>query len=436
MKKTITSIVLAAIITTSAFTSIPETLGVQTSIVASAASYDLTEEDIDKYEAAWKNFISKSKKGYLGINYSPNKWEKAAVKGTQAMLNFVNGNKSLSVDGVYGENTAKAMLAYQRSKSKLDNDACCGPQTFKELVSDCRIKLMDISISVSDYEPDELGRAEITFKFSGQEISKVTYTTNNSDYVKIINCKWSPYPNTCYADFVIWGQDSSITLYLLSETGEVIGQATAKAISTSPYESILETIAENEIGNNYKKYGGGSDTPWCGYAARYIALEAIKEAYGYDTATAKSLIPYDQLSGACTTAYAYMNSNYGSYYSFADWKYSYYSWQYGKKITAKGTKNTSSKNFTPKVGSFILTETNNNLNDGVDHIGLITKVNSDGSFVAVEGNTNSSLPCNKRTVKKYTYVKSNYNGIESYIRKDCSGITCRVIAICEPEFLS
>ncbi len=212
--------------------------------------------------------------------------------------------------------------------------------------------------------------------------------------------------------------------------------------ANTDWEKALNSVVDTTIGETYKCCNAPKGEAWCGYYGRYILLNAIKKAYGCSAEEAKQMIPYNSLTGTCTTAYTFANNpSYGNYYSFADWSYYYESWQYGTWITAKGTNSYSSKNFTPKVGSIVLTETNERLSDGPDHIAIIIKVNNDGSFVTAEGNTNGNLSVCDRVVKTYTYVKNTCKTggqtITSWARKGMKGDLCTaVIGICEPYFLN
>ena len=219
---------------------------------------------------------------------------------------------------------------------------------------------------------------------------------------------------------------------------------TTTNISYDTFASNLYSIAQSHKGNDYKTYGGGSGTHWCGYCARYILISAIKQTYGYSDAQAKKYLGSEVYNAMTATGVLlkYVNNNtYGKYYSFAKWTI----------LGTALTKDYTNKTYTPKVGCIAITDTNKNLIyknsngkiDGADHITLIIKVDSDGSFWTVEGNTGGYNP-NTTKVKIYKYVKvsKTFEGtgsqtLTTWQRSDCTGGSyCYVVGICEPAFLS
>ena len=188
-------------------------------------------------------------------------------------------------------------------------------------------------------------------------------------------------------------------------------------VSSTEFSKAVYSVAHAQKGNNYEKYASRG-TPWCGYYAKYV----LKNAYKKVGADYSDYVPANKLTGACGLATAYKSGKYGDYYSFSTWSY--------KSYSMKKTDNLDQCK--PKVGDLIITETYGGLENGLDHIGVIIKVNSDGTFVTSEGNTGSGTTIT-RTVKEHTYKPRIYNGAQTWQRSDCSGGTCVVHVLCSVE---
>ena len=185
--------------------------------------------------------------------------------------------------------------------------------------------------------------------------------------------------------------------------------------NSDDFGKTVYSVAHVQLGQNYKKYGAGSTTPWCGYYVTYI----LRETYDRLGSNYNQYVPYNSLHSASQIANAYKNGTYGTYYAFTNWSYN--------GIIMKKTNNITNCN--PKPGDIVLTETQFGVDDGPDHVDIIIKVNSNGSFVTSEGNTGSGS-ISTRTVKEYTYNPVSYNGVKTWQRAGCNGTTCLVHMIC------
>lgn len=179
----------------------------------------------------------------------------------------------------------------------------------------------------------------------------------------------------------------------------------------SSFSSELLNLATAQNGQNYKRYGGSSSTPWCGYYVRWLLKNSLdKVGINY-----KEVIPYNSLAGAISTFNAYRSNEYGKYYNLTSWSYN----------GTSASKNSTNNDYTPKPGDILLVETNGDIKDGPDHLAIVVKINSDGTFVTSEGNTGSGTN-STRTVKNYTYKKSD----GTWQRSNGSGVYGKVHVIC------
>ena len=70
---------------------------------------------------------------YLGKNYESPTGQTRTVQRILKTCNYKGrGGKALALDGVFGENTEYAVIAYQK-KHKLTADGVVGPATWKAL---------------------------------------------------------------------------------------------------------------------------------------------------------------------------------------------------------------------------------------------------------------------------------------------------------------
>ncbi len=212
-------------------------------------------------------------------------------------------------------------------------------------------------------------------------------------------------------------------------------------VDTSDFERTLYDLAKSQVGKTYVTYvPWKTKTPpaWCGYFSRWVEEQAL-EKIGYSESEAKQMIGWKYLTGACTADYAYETYDFGNLYDFGSFDITWDSPTVGKTITAQGKNTYSSSTFTPKVGSYVLINTNSSIADGPDHIGIIIQVNDDNSFTVAEGNTGAGSS-STRTVKIYKYEKVTYKSgtetIRSWHRTGCSGSMTLVLGICEPSFLN
>ena len=179
----------------------------------------------------------------------------------------------------------------------------------------------------------------------------------------------------------------------------------------SSFSSEILSLATAQNGQNYKRYGGSSSTPWCGYYARWILKNSLNEVgVNYN-----DVIPYNSLAGAISTFNAYKTNKYGKYYNLTSWSYN----------GTSASKNSTNSDYNPKPGDILLVETNGNMGDGPDHLAVVIKTNTDGTFVTSEGNTGSGTNAT-RTVKSYTYKKSD----GTWQRTNASGVYGKVHVIC------
>ena len=137
---------------------------------------------------------------------------------------------------------------------------------------------------------------------------------------------------------------------------------------------------------------------WCGYYARYV----LKEAYERAGVNYEEYIPYNKMSGTGFVR-EYLNGKYGGvYYAFTDW---YYVGNNGP-LSAKKDSQAKLASYKLKPGDIVLVETNGSKEDGPDHIGVIIKVNADGSFITSEGNTGDGTKAT-RQVRRHTYIRGS-----------------------------
>lgn len=294
---------------------------------------------------------------------------------------------------------------------------------------------------------DDDHRAIIEFTYKGIGIVKLGAKCNRAVKGQWRYINWVSYPNYCSARLDlsdIQDGETEIYLNLIGDDGSVIfsrtvivysGDYASEPTAAEKYRSNVPDIAKEHLGNTYTAYLKEEDQ-WCGYAARKIALEALTAA-GYSNKDAKATLGWKYLTGACTAAWSYDQEGIGSIFTFLPWSIDeYYSGTAQRRIQPSGTPDTSSESFSLQVGDFILTETNQWLGDGPDHVALITSVSDDGStFVTVEGNTGSGTT-STRTVKYHTYerVTITIDGqkYHTYRRTDTSGILCAVTTILRP----
>ncbi|RHO55460.1 CHAP domain-containing protein [Ruminococcaceae bacterium AM07-15] len=237
----------------------------------------------------------------------------------------------------------------------------------------------------------------------------------DGDYYHIINKGGWKYLDVCNGS-----QTAGTNVWVYNGNGTAaqdwkftpINNMTTAGNREKNFENQVFSIGHAQLGKTYKPYGGNSTTAWCGYYVRYVLKQALQNT-GVSNYT--DVIPYNRLTGAVGTAAAYQTGRYGAYYSLTDWYYN------GTRM-----KQTSdNKDYTPQPGDVILIETNNVLSDGPDHLGIVIRTNSDGSFITSEGNTGTGNT-STRTVKEYTYVKSG----STWKRKGYTGVNSSVHVIC------
>lgn len=314
--------------------------------------------------------------------------------------------------------------------------------------TNCVSHFADLDIDApSMVNADDDHRAIIEFTYRGIGIVKLGAKCNRAVKGQWRYINWVSYPNYCSARLDlsdIQDGETEIYLNLIGDDGSVIfsrtvivysGDYASEPTAAEKYRSNVPDIAKEHLGNTYTAYLKEEDQ-WCGYAARKIALEALTAA-GYSNKDAKATLGWKYLTGACTAAWSYDQEGIGSIFTFLPWSIDeYYSGTAQRRIQPSGTPDTSSESFSLQVGDFILTETNQWLGDGPDHVALITSVSDDGStFVTVEGNTGSGTT-STRTVKYHTYerVTITIDGqkYHTYRRTDTSGILCAVTTILRP----
>ena len=192
----------------------------------------------------------------------------------------------------------------------------------------------------------------------------------------------------------------TITVTESSTTSSDLG----KSLLQEKFAKSVYDIATKQEGKNYSvctsKGSDGEVPEWCGYYVKWVLKNAY-EQIGYNY---QDFVPVSNLISASKTGASYQAGGYGECYSFTSWK----------KVSTnrEGFISDNLQNCTPKVGDIILVETEYDGNEkekllnGPDHLGIIIKVNADGSFISSEGNTgNKDNTISK--VKQFTYVKSN-----------------------------
>lgn len=315
---------------------------------------------------------------------------------------------------------------------------------------DCVAHYADLSIEAPvSVEADDDKKAIIEFEYKGMGIARIEATCNRAVKGLWRYVNWEAYPNYCSARlelFDVLDGETEIYLRLIGENNEVIfyrtitvrsGSALSSPSVEEQYEKNVPVVAKEHIGNTYRSYLK-KVTNWCGYSARKIACEALMKTGSYTEAEARAAIGWRYLTGAVTAAWAYPSKQIGQSYCFLPWTIDpYYSYAAEQKIAPSGVVNMDSRNFKPRPGDFILTETNEVLSDGPDHVALIISVSDDSSsFTAIEGNTGAGETADTRTVKYRTYerVAITIDGkiYYTYRRTDCSGILCSVTNVFRP----
>ncbi len=225
-----------------------------------------------------------------------------------------------------------------------------------------------------------------------------TYTYNGSDN-NWIGLKLDEIGN--------WKIQSKITGSIKGTNTRTITVTENSTTSSDSGENLLQAkfaesvykIATAQKGKNYSTYGASKGEAWCGYYVRWILKNAY-EQIGYNY---QDFVPVSSLLSASKTGVSYQAGGYGEAYSFTNWKK-----MKGDKIY-EGFISNNLANCRPKVGDIVLVETEGKvegLSNGPDHLGIIIKINADGSFVTSEGNTGVGNN-ETRVVKEYTYVKGS-----------------------------
>ena len=373
------------------------------------------------------------------VEYTPGQHRVAAKTGLNVRTSPVNG----SVLDVLDCNEIVEIVEVQNNWGRLRTGGwVCLCYT------NCVSHFADLDIDApSMVNADDDHRAIIELTFSGIGIAKLGAKSNRAVKGQWNAINWKQYPQTCSARLDLSDlQDGATEIYLnlISDDGSVIfsqtvivysGDYVSEPTAAEKYRNNVSDIAKQHIGNTYTAYLNEEDQ-WCGYAAREIALEALTAA-GFSNKEAKAALGYNYLTGACTAAWAYKNEVCGSIFTFLPWTIDkYYSGTAQRRIQPSGNPDTSAKSFSLQVGDIILTETNERLGDGPDHIALITSVSDDGStFTTVEGNTGSGTAATRK-VQYHKYervtIKIDEQKYETYRRTDTSGILCAVTTILRP----
>lgn len=182
----------------------------------------------------------------------------------------------------------------------------------------------------------------------------------------------------------------------------VLSPAGSKTVNAdSQLQQAIYNVAKESYGKTRAELGFPS-TDWCGHYARYILKNAY-ERCGYSNYG--DYFAYNKMTGSLT-----LSSTRGN--GFADF-YCWHDWSGRSDATNElftGTATSNYSQYVPKVGDVVTVDWNHNSGDNSycpDHVVVIIKVNNDNSFVTSEGNTNSALDLNDRTVEEYTYTRSN-----------------------------
>ncbi len=226
-----------------------------------------------------------------------------------------------------------------------------------------------------------------------------TYTYNGSD---------NNWIGVQLDEIGIWKIQSKITGSIKGTNTRTITVTENSTTSSDSGKSLLQAkfaesvynLATAQLEKNYSictsKGSDGKVPEWCGYYVKWVLKNAY-EQIGYNY---QDFVPVSNLISASKTGVSYQAGGYGEAYSFTSWK------KVKQDKTYEGFISNNLANCTPKVGDIILVETNGNSPDGPDHLGIIIKVNADGSFISSEGNTEYKDNTISK-VNQFTYVKSS-----------------------------
>ena len=206
------------------------------------------------------------------------------------------------------------------------------------------------------------------FDFSNIFSTNIWNTNFNSGFNFNTNCNLN---NSLFNNF-------SFNFNTTSFSGDTFSKSTTSQNSSLKLE--LANTAKSYVGkvNSDKEgnrlFSGGNTRPWCADFVSYVA----KKTYG-------SSLPSSF-------------KNFSSVNSLREWGEANNCY---KKIPSSGKANFIAQNV--KVGDIMIEK-----NGGKSHTGIVTKVNSDGSFETVEGNCN-----NKVATQRYTANSSTLSGFIS-----------------------
>ena len=362
---------------------------------------------------------------------------KTEVKEIQNLLKK-HGCYSDTVDGIAGPNTIAGVKKFQDNKGIKPANGVVNSETLTALKKPVS-NPSTLKIGSGNYKPGTLMQGS-SYSISGNitsnyKITSVTVGVYNSNgkataQVKTVKPNATSYNINKVDNNIKFGSLSAGTYYFKVIAKDASGgkekvlvnnqftvkkppEPTQTKTMSSSFANSVYSVAHNQKGMKHSRYTGYKTAPewceWCGYYARWV----LNEAYKQMGKNSKDYIPYDSMTGACNIHDQFKTGKYGGYYNFTNWEYD----------GSAGKKTSNLSSCKPKVGDIILVETNGDIDDGPDHIAIVIKAYSDGSFIASEGNTTYS-DNNKSFVSEHKYVKKN--GI--WQRESMSW--CKVHTIC------
>ena len=189
-----------------------------------------------------------------------------------------------------------------------------------------------------------------------------------------------------------------------------------QAATLTQFQQAVQTVAAQSKGKTRGQLGLPADE-WCGYYADYVLKNALKNC-GYSNYSDY----YSSVDMPSATAIAQTVTNdtrWAEYFSWRNWT--------ATPSGRTGTKSSNRSSYYPQVGDIVTVNWNSSSYVSPEHVALIIKVNSDGSFVTSEGNTmRSTYSRDTSPVAEYTYTKDYVRDGEPVYGRSGGNVVCIV----------